>query len=168
MPSFGLVNCRPSLALDTSGEINVDVDRATAFAAVRDPARLARCIPGCTDLREVGPDRYTALLTSRVAFMKLSFTVAIDVVKIEPPSSLEARITGDAVGISGHLVSTAHLQLLENGGRRTTIRYGMEVGLTGKLGGLGQPVLKATSAKMAREFGDNLKAEIERVSGPPA
>jgi hypothetical protein len=34
--------------------------------------------------------------------------------------------------------------------------------LTGKLGGLGQPVLRATSAKMAREFGDNLKAEIER------
>jgi carbon monoxide dehydrogenase subunit G len=36
------------------------------------------------------------------------------------------------------------------------------VGLTGKLGSLGQPVLRATSAKMARQFGDNLKTEIER------
>jgi carbon monoxide dehydrogenase subunit G len=42
------------------------------------------------------------------------------------------------------------------------------VGLTGKLGSLGQPVLRATSAKLAREFGDNLKAEIERGSTEPS
>jgi len=150
------------MALETSGEIVAAVDRSTAFAIVRDPVRLARCIPGCTDLGEVAPDRYTAVLTSRVAFMTLSFKVTIDVGKIEPPATLEAKITGDAVGLSGHVVATARMDLAETADRRTTIRYATEVGLTGKLGGLGQPVLRATSAKMAREFGDNLKAEIER------
>jgi hypothetical protein len=42
------------------------------------------------------------------------------------------------------------------------------VGLTGKLGSLGQPVLRATSARLAREFGDNLKAEIERGPVEPS
>jgi hypothetical protein len=138
------------------------VDRVSAFAMVSDPARLARCIPGCQDLCELSPDRYTAVLTSRVAFMTLSFKVTIDVVKIEPPTMIEARISGDAVGLSGHVVATASVHLADAADRRTTIRYSTGIGLTGKLGGLGQPVFRATSAKMAREFGENLKAEIER------
>jgi len=81
------------MALETSGEIIAAVDRSTAFAIVRDPVRLARCIPGCTDLREVAPDRYTAVLTSRVAFMTLSFKVTTDVARIDPPATLEAKIT---------------------------------------------------------------------------
>ena len=145
------------MALETSGEISVGVDRSAAFAVVRDPVRLARCIPGCTGLRETGPDRYSAVLTTRVAFMTLSFNVVVDVTKIEPPAALEARITGDASGLSGHVVATARLQLAANGDASTTVRYATAVGLTGKLGGLGQPVLRAASAKLAREFGDNLK-----------
>jgi uncharacterized protein len=156
------------MALDTSGEITVAVDRQTAFAIVRDPVRLARCIPGCTELCEVTPDRYTAVLTSRVVFMTLRFKVIIEVAKVEPPAMLEAKITGDAVGHSGHVVATARMDLAETADRHTTIRYATEVGLTGKLGSLGQPVLRATSAKLAREFGANLKAEIESEHAEPS
>jgi carbon monoxide dehydrogenase subunit G len=150
------------MALETSGEIIVNVDRLTAFAVVRDPQRLARCIPGCQDLVELTPDRYTAKLTSRVAFMTLSFKVTIDVVRMQPPEAVDAKITGDAMGLAGHVVATAGVRLTENGPDSTTIRYSTDVSLTGKLGGLGQPVFRATSAKIAREFGENLKAEIER------
>ena len=157
------------MALDTSGEITVAVDRSTAFAIIRDPFRLGRCIPGCSDLRETRPDRYTAVLTSRVAFMTVSFNVIVDVTRIEPPAALEAKITGDARGLSGHVVATARLDLTDAGGANTIVRYATAVGLTGKLGSLGQPVLRATSAKLAREFGDNLKMEIEKgPAGPTA
>ncbi len=149
------------MAVETTGEITVEVDRATAFAVIRNPARLARCIPGCKDLVELAPDKYTAVLSSQVAFMTLSFNVTIDVTQIDEPGMLEARISGDAVGLAGHVVATARVNLEATAEHRTTIRYATEVGLTGKLGGLGQPVFKATSAKMAREFGANLKKEIE-------
>ena len=149
------------MAVETSGDITVDVDRATAFAVVRNPTRLARCIPGCHDLRELAPDRYSAVLTSQVAFMTVSFKVTIDVARIDAPETLEAKITGDAVGLAGHVVATARLKLEAAAEHRTTLRYATEIGLTGRLGGLGQPVFKATSAKMARDFGANLKREIE-------
>lgn len=155
------------MAVETSGEITVDADRPTAFGIVRTPARLARCIPGCRDLVELAPDRYSAVLTSQVAFMTMSFKVTIDVTKIDAPEALEAKITGDAIGLAGHVVATARLHLDEAAGGRTTIHYFTAIGLTGKLGGLGQPVFKATSAKMAREFGANLKAEIERGETEP-
>jgi uncharacterized protein len=154
------------MSLQTSGEITVRVDRATAFAVVQDPVRLARCIPGCHDLQQLAPDRYSAVLTSRVAFMTLSFKVTIDVLRVEPPEAIEARVTGDAIGLAGHVVATARVQLAELPERRTNIRYTTDVGLTGKLGGLGQPVFRATSAKLAKEFGENLRLEIERGETP--
>jgi len=149
------------MALQASGEITVSVDRLTAFAVVRDPVRLAGCIPGCQDLRELSQDKYSAVLTSRVGFLTLKFKVTIDVIKMEPPSAVEAKITGDAIGLAGHVQATAGVQLAEAGAGRTTIRYTADVGLAGKLGGIGQPILKARSVQLAREFGANLQAAIE-------
>ena len=105
---------------------------------------------------------YPAVLTSKVAFLTLRFKVVIDVIRMDPPSAIEARITGDAIGLAGHVVATASLDLTDTGEQRTTIRYATDVGLTGKLGGLGQPVFRATSARIAKEFGANLRNEIER------
>ena len=46
----------------------------------------------------------------------------------------------------------------------TDIDYTSNVGLSGKLGGLGEPVFRAKSAEVAREFGENLKAALEQSS----
>jgi hypothetical protein len=129
---------------------------------VKDPERLARCIPGCESVQELGSNRYSAILTSKVAFLTLRFKVVIDVIRMDPPSAIEARITGDAIGLAGHVAATASLDLTDAGEHRTTIRYATDVGLTGKLGGFGEPVFRATGARVAKEFGVNLKSEIER------
>jgi hypothetical protein len=153
------------MSLETTGEISVDVDRATAFAFLEDLPRFARCIPGCTNLREIAPGRYGAVLATRVSFMTVSFKVIGEIARIDPPTAIEAKITGDAVGLAGRLVATAALQLAEAGEQRTTIHYAADVALTGKLGGLGQPILRARSAELAREFAANLKAAIEGGGG---
>ncbi|PYS40057.1 MAG: hypothetical protein DMG14_11825 [Acidobacteria bacterium] len=151
------------MALQTSGQIRVDVDRATAFDFVGDPVRLAQCIPGCGDLRELSPRVYSAVLTNDVAFITLSFKVIVEIIKVEPPSAIEAKISGESIGLGGRVVANAGLQLSESGPGQTEIRYTASVGLTGKLGGLGEPVFRAKSAEVAREFGTNLKAAIERT-----
>ena len=151
------------MALQTSGQVRVDVDRATAFDFVGDPVRLAQCIPGCRDLREVSPGRYSAVLTNEVAFITLSFKLIVEVVKVEPTSAIEAKITGETIGLVGRVVANAVLQVSEAGPSQTDIRYTANVGISGKLGGLGEPVFRAKSAEVAREFGANLKAAIERT-----
>jgi carbon monoxide dehydrogenase subunit G len=55
--------------------------------------------------------------------------------------------------------------LYEAGERSTRIRYAAEVTLAGKLGGLGEPILRAKSADVAREFGANLRSAIENEIG---
>lgn len=150
------------MALQTSGEVTVEVDRASAFEFVSDPLRLAKCVPGCHDLHEISPGRYSAVVTSKVAFIALSFKVIVEIVKNEPPDLIEAKITGDAVGLAGRVVATAAMRLGSSGEASTSISYSTDVAMTGKLGGLGEPVFRAKSAELAREFATNLKAAIEK------
>jgi uncharacterized protein len=153
------------MAVQTTGEVSVDVDRGAAFGFVSAPSRLAQCVPGCHDLREISPGRYSAVVTSKVAFITLSFKVTVEIVDIEPPEAIEAKITGDAIGLAGHVVATAGLRLVSVGDGRTAISYSTDVVLTGKLGGLGESVFRAKSAELAREFATNLKAAIEKEPG---
>ncbi len=151
------------MALQTSGQIRVALDQATVFETVRDPVWLAERIPGCKDLHELAEGRYSAVLTNEVGFITLRFKVIVEVVKIDPPSGIEAKITGDAIGLVGRVQATAGLELSEVGPNQTEIRYSSNVSLTGKLGGLGEPVFRAKSAEVARQFGTNLKAAIDRM-----
>lgn len=150
------------MGLQTTGEIVVAVDRDDAFRYIEVPEQLAQCIPGCSELREVSPGSFTAVLTNEVSFMTLKFQVVVEVVKVDPPRLIEAKITGKPIGFVGQLTASAGLQLSEAGPGRTVIRHTSDVGLTGKLGGLGQPVFRAKSAEMSAKFGANLKAALER------
>jgi carbon monoxide dehydrogenase subunit G len=150
------------MALQTTGVVTVDVDPGAAFAFVQDPQRMAQCIPGCHDLSELSSGRYSAILTNKVSFITLNFKVVVEVVKIEPPTTIDAKITGESVGVAGRLAATAGVRLADAGNGRTAITYVTDVGLTGKLGGLGQPVFKAKSVQLGAEFAANLKAAMEK------
>ena len=150
------------MALQTTGEIVVEVERDAAFRFIQVPEQLAQCIPGCHDLRQLAPDCFAAVLTNQLAFMTLNFQVTVEVVKVDPPRSIEAKISGKPIGFVGQLTATASLELQEAGPGRTRIRHASDVGLTGKLGGLGQPVFRAKSSEMAAQFGANLKAALEK------
>jgi carbon monoxide dehydrogenase subunit G len=153
------------MALQSTGEITVKVDRDTAFKFIEAPEQLAQCIPGCSDLRQVGPGSFSAVLTSEISLITLRFQVVVEVVKIDPPHTIEAKITGKPIGFSGQLIGTAKLYLGESGQGRTIIRHSSDIGLTGKLGGLGQPVFRAKSAEMSTKFAANLKAALEKNAG---
>ncbi len=157
---FGPLNSWQCTQLE---QIRVEVGRATAFDFVGDPVRLAQCIPGCSDLCELSPGRYSAVLTNSVAFITLSFKVIVELGDVDPPASIGARITGDAIGLVGRVVANARVQLSEAGPNQTDIRYMADVSLTGKLGGLGEPVFRAKGAEVARKFGENLKAAIDKT-----
>lgn len=150
--------------MQTQGEVTTRVSPDAAFAFVSDPFKLAGCIPGCSDLKEIGPNRYSAVLANKVGFISVKFNVVVEITKNEPPSAIDATIGGDAPGVGGRLTAAATVRLspIEAG---TLIRYTVEMGLTGKLGGIAQPVFRAKSDELGKRFGANLKAAME--SGAP-
>jgi uncharacterized protein len=150
-----------------TGDIAIVAPREAVFAKVRDARFFASCVEGVQDLSEIDSDHYTAVLETKIAYLKFKFAVAVEVLRIDPPNEIEARIEGTPSGIVGRLSARSLTRLAEeNGGTRMS--YEIEAALTGKLGSLGQPVLRAKAKEMERQFAERIRAAfptagIERV-----
>jgi uncharacterized protein len=140
-----------------SGELTVKAPRDAVYKAVRDARFFASCVDGVRDLEETAPDTYTAVFETKVAYMKFAFKVLVQVVRVEEPREIEAKIEGTPLGIVGRLAATSLTTLTDLGGE-TKIDYAVDAALTGKLGSLGQPVLRSKAKEMERQFAARLAA----------
>ena len=140
-----------------AGELTVKAPRAEVYKAVRDARMLASCVDGVRDLQETAPDHYAAVFETKVAYMKFSFKVAVEVTRAEEPSLIEAKVEGTPMGIVGRLTATSATKL-SDAGEGTRIDYEVEAALTGKLGSLGQPVLRSKAKDMEKQFAARLEA----------
>ncbi|MGD0025919.1 MAG: SRPBCC domain-containing protein [Xanthobacteraceae bacterium] len=150
-----------------SGELTVKASRASVYKAVRDARFFASCVEGVRDLEEIAPDTYSAVFETKVAYMKFAFKVTVAVVRAEEPREIEAKIEGTPLGIVGRLAATSRTTLSE-AGDETRIDYAVDAALTGKLGSLGQPVLRAKAKEMERQFAARLAAAFATQATPAA
>jgi carbon monoxide dehydrogenase subunit G len=149
-----------------AGTIVVQAPRAQVFNALRDARLFASCVEGVHDLAEIGPDAYSATFETKVAYMKFAFKVTVHVARAEEPREIEAKIEGAPIGIVGRLTATSVTRLTEVSGA-TRIDYDVDTALTGKLGSLGQPVLRTKAKEMERQFAARLAAAFA-APNPPA
>jgi carbon monoxide dehydrogenase subunit G len=142
------------------GELSVKAPRAAVFDALKDARFFASCVEGVQDLTEIDPTHYTAIFETRIAYLKFRFSVTVEMTKAEPPDTIEGKVEGKPMGIVGRLTATATTTLIENGDE-TVIRYEIDSSLTGKLGSIGQPVLKSKAKDLEKEFAARLRAKFE-------
>jgi carbon monoxide dehydrogenase subunit G len=145
-----------------TGELTVRAPQAAVFDAVQDARFFASCIDGVQELTEIDPTHYDAVLETKVAYMKFRFKLAIEVTKKEPPSTLEAKVEGTPLGIVGRITATS-LTRLSQIGDETKIEYEIEAAITGKLGSLGQPVLRSKAKEMEKQFSGRLREKFEQA-----
>jgi carbon monoxide dehydrogenase subunit G len=143
-----------------TGEITVKAPRAAVFDALRDARFFASCVDGVRDLAEIGPDRYAAVFETKVAYMKFSFKVTVELTRADPPNEIEAKVEGTPLGVIGRMTATSVTTLSESG-EGTTIAYAVDAALTGKLGSLGQPVLRSKARAMEKQFAARLAAAFK-------
>ena len=148
-----------------SGELTVKAPLAQVYAKVRDARFFASCVDGVQDLQETAPDTYSAVFATKVAYMNFKFNVTVQVVRAEEPSEIAAKVEGTPLGIVGRLTATS-LTTLTEAGDETRIAYDVETALTGKLGSLGQPVLRSKAKEMEKQFAARLAAAFADGAAP--
>jgi len=146
------------------GVIAVKAPRVAVFDALRDARFFASCLDGVRDLTEIGPDRYAAVFETKVAYMKFSFKVTVEMTRADPPNEIEAKVEGTPLGVAGRLTASSLTRLTE-AGDETQIAYEVEVALTGKLGSLGQPVLRSKAREMEKQFAARMSAAFQATQG---
>jgi carbon monoxide dehydrogenase subunit G len=89
------------------------------------------------------------------------------VARADPPHEIEAKIEGTPLGIVGRLTARSLTRLTEHDGG-TKVSYEVDAALTGKLGSLGQPVLRAKAKEMERRFAERMQAAFAPTAGEPS
>jgi carbon monoxide dehydrogenase subunit G len=148
-----------------TGDIVIPAPREAVYAKVRDARFFASCVEGVQELTEIDPDHYTAVLETKVAYLKFRFNVAVEVVRAEAPREIEAKIEGTPLGIVGRLTATSLTRLADDAAG-TKVSYEIDAALTGKLGSLGQPVLRAKAKEMERLFTERMRAAFVTSESP--
>lgn len=151
-----------------TGNATMKASPEQVWAAVHDPAVLARCIPGCQSLRELAPGRYAMTVVAGVAAIKGSYDGEVEVTDVTEPSAFTMRAEG--AGAPGTIATTVDVSLApgEDGG--TAISYEADAVVGGPVGGVGQRMLAGVARKMAGQMFAALDADIagERPSAAPA
>jgi carbon monoxide dehydrogenase subunit G len=146
-----------------TGRIDVPAPRQAVFAKLCDAHFFASCVDGVQDLVEIDGRHYTATLETRVAYIKFKFAVSVEIVEQDEPVRVVARVEGTPMGMVGRLTATSAADLAEQDGG-TAINYELDVALTGKLGSLGQPVLKSKAKEMERQFASRIQAKFQATN----
>ena len=129
------------------GQLTVPAPREQVFDRLKDARFFASCVEGVRDLVEVASTQYTALFETKIAYIRFKFEVAVEMTQAERPAVIAAKIEGKPHGIVGRLTATSSARFEEAGGE-TIIHYAIEANLTGRLGSIGQPVLKSKAKEM--------------------
>ena len=150
-------------AMTGTGSLTVAVANERVWRALLDPAVLARTIPGCHKLDEVGPNDYRAEVSLGVGVIKGRFTASVTLSNLDPPRS--ALLSGSLSGPLGVSVGSGRVRL-SPAGEGTKIDYDYTVEISGTVAAVGGRMLDGATKVLIRQFFQRLVAEMQ--GGPGA
>jgi carbon monoxide dehydrogenase subunit G len=148
--------------MNVTGEFTVSAPRDVVFKLLRDAHSFVRFVDGVQDLREINPTHYVAVFETKVAYLKFRFNVTVEITRLDEPSEIEAKIEGTPLGMIGRLTANS-ITKLEDSGNETRVTYSVNSTLAGKLGSIGQPVLRSKAKDMEKQFAQRLRAAFTPI-----
>lgn len=140
----------------------IPADPERVFDVFLDPVAMRKCIPGCEELERLDDTHYRGKLVNEVAHVRFNAGFAAEIVELERPTRVRAVLTGEDHRLGSSLKLTATLAV-EPRGDESDVSYDMEMALWGKLGRLGEPIIRHRSSEVERDF----VAALTAVFGPP-
>lgn len=132
--------------------------RTVVWAALMDPAVLARTLPGCERLERVGAeDRFAGALQVAVGPVKGQFQGTLDLTELHPPERYRMRLDGQ--GTSGFVKGEGAIWL-EEVPAGTALHYDLDAEVGGRLAGVGQRLLESSARSVAKQGLAGLEAQL--------
>ena len=144
--------------MNVSGEFTVNAPRDVVYKTLRDASSFVRFVDGVQDLKEIDPTHYEAVFETKIAYLKFRFNVSVEVTKLEV-GEIGAKVEGTPLGVVGRLTAIATTRL-DQGDGETKVSYSVDATLAGKLGSMGQPVLRSKAKDMEKEFSKRLREKL--------
>ena len=147
-----------------TGSATLAADPQQVWDAFHDPAVLARCLPGCERLTELGPDHYAMTVTAGVAAIKGTYDGEVSLRDPQHPDSFTMKASG--AGAPGTVDADVVVRLAPSLAGGTELTYDADASVGGVIGGVGQRMLAGVTKKMAGQFFSAVDADISGVRVP--
>jgi uncharacterized protein len=150
--------------MEMTGEFRIPAPRERVWAALNDPETLKRAIPGCETIEKVTDTEFTAKVVAKVGPVKATFGGKVNLSDLDPPKAYTISGEGSG-GVAGFAKGSAKVNLDEEGGETTLLRYQVQAHVGGKLAQIGSRLIDATSRKMADDFFGRFVDAISPAAG---
>ena len=147
------------------GKIEFNVPPAAVWSVVLDVDQFAACMPGVQNLVRIDDRTFTGEMSAKVGPVSGDFSFRARIVEAEAPVRLRAEVEGTDSLTKSTMTSEIAMDLAALGEDATQLDYDAEVRIKGRLGIVGDMVLRATGAQVVEVFFERLR---ERVEASPA
>ena len=140
------------------GTYTFNAPRDVVWNALMDPDVLARVMPGCEKLEQIGENQYQGAIKIRVGPVQGKFNGQVQLADINEPDSY--TMTVDGKGAPGFMKGEGHVRL-EAQGDSTLMHYSGQAQVGGKIASVGQRLLDSSAKALTKQSLDGLKNQIE-------
>lgn len=139
------------------GTATLSAPPAQVWAAITDPAVLARTIPGCQGLERTGEDEYAMTVSVGVGAIRGVYSGEVRLTEKTEPTRYVMHASGS--GGPGSVRATVPITLEEvDGGTRLT--YDADAVVGGAVAGVGQRMITGVAKRLAGQFFSAIDAEL--------
>lgn len=144
----------------------VPADRETTWKLVMDIPRVATCVPGIEDVTVEADDRFQAVMKVRVGPISLNLAGTIQVLEQDEDKG-EASFLVEASDrrVGGAVRTNITMQLAPQADNQTELIIVSDTNFMGRLGELGQPIIRRKANTTMQDFARNLAQRVSSPSG---
>lgn len=135
------------------------------WAVITDPAVLARTIPGCETLEQVGDDEYKMNVSVGVGAIRGTYAGEVRLSDKEHPKSYVMHASG--AGAPGNARAQVTINLADAGNGKTNLTYSADAVIGGPVAGVGQRMITGVAKRMAGQFFTAIDAELTGTAPAP-
>ncbi len=134
------------------------IDQVWVF--LMDPEAIAKVMPGCEQLEEIGPDTYRATLKLGIAAVKGTYAGSVQLLDKTPPTSYRMLIDGS--GTPGFVKGEAAVALTGQD-EQTVLTYTADIQVGGLIANVGQRMIGGVAKLIVNQSLKKLGEELARV-----
>jgi carbon monoxide dehydrogenase subunit G len=141
------------------GNVPIKADRATVWAFVNDPTKVAACGPGVEGVQVIDDQHFK--VTAKVGIGIIRATFVVDVTRDEErePDFASLRASGKAPGSA--VEGTARMDLADGPEGTTVMDWSADVAIHGKLASVGSRLIEGTARKLIGQTFDCIRSTLE-------
>jgi carbon monoxide dehydrogenase subunit G len=151
--------------LDIAKNVTLKAPAEAVWAFVRDPARVAGCLPNLQDFVPAGqPNRYTTTLVERLGPFQVRIALTIDVAEDDASRRIVAAVSGDDRGGQARVRGEVRATVQPVGdGARLDVESAVEV--LGRMASLGAVPMRRRGDQIFDAFVKTIAARLEAARG---